>query len=190
MLFPQVIFSLPAWVEDFLASQPKRFPTPESRMQLAVQLSQTNVDYRTGGPFGAAIFETSTQTLIAPGVNMVMTLQCSIAHAETLAIMIAQKVLGTYHLVDQSSRTFELVCSTEPCSMCLGAIHWAGIQHLMCGAREEDARKIGFDEGLKPPHWERHFEQQGMTIVRDVAREDACRVLSQYHQQGGVIYNP
>jgi tRNA(Arg) A34 adenosine deaminase TadA len=46
-----------------------------------------------------------------------------------------------------------MVVSTEPCALCLGAIPWSGIRRLVCGARDEDARSIGFDEGEKVPYW-------------------------------------
>ena len=41
----------------------------------------------------------------------------------------------------------EMVASTQPCAMCLGATPWSGIRRLVCGARDEDAEEIGFDEG-------------------------------------------
>ena len=36
-------------------------------------------------------------------------------------------------------RAFELVTTTEPCAMCLGAIPWSGLSSVVCGARDQDA---------------------------------------------------
>jgi tRNA(Arg) A34 adenosine deaminase TadA len=74
-----------------------------------------------------------------------------------VAIMIAQKILGNFDLGDASVPAYELVTSTEPCAMCLGATPWSGVRGLVCGARDEDASAVGFDEGSKPqsgsPRW-------------------------------------
>jgi tRNA(Arg) A34 adenosine deaminase TadA len=83
----------------------------------------------------------------------------------------------------------ELVSSTEPCVMCLGAVVWSGVRRLVCGARDRDARKVGFDEGPKPDDWIGALEARGITVVRDVGREEAAGVLHHYVARGGVIYN-
>jgi tRNA(Arg) A34 adenosine deaminase TadA len=83
----------------------------------------------------------------------------------------------------------ELVSSTEPCAMCLGAVVWSGVRRLVCGARERDARAVGFDEGPKPEPWIGALAARGIAVLRDVGREASVRVLEQYAAQGGVIYN-
>jgi tRNA(Arg) A34 adenosine deaminase TadA len=141
------------------------------------------------GPFAAAIFETGSGKLVAPGVNLVVPARNSVLHAEIVAIMIAQRVVGHWDLGAEGMPPYELVCSTDPCAMCLGAIPWSGVRRLVCGARDEDARAIGFDEGLKPENWLQGFEERGISVVRDVMREEARAVLREYAQSGGVIYN-
>ena len=86
--------------------------------------------------------------------------------------------------------SYELVTSVEPCAMCLGAIGWSGIRQIVCGARDGDARKIGFDEGIKPKNWIKKFNRQGISVVQDVMRDQACSVLKDYRDSGGLIYNP
>ena len=88
-----------------------------------------------------------------------------------------------------NSGAYELVTSTEPCGMCLGALTWSGIQHLVCGARDEDARSIGFDEGPKPENWILELKNRGISVIRDLYREKAKEVLSLYKESGGIIYN-
>jgi hypothetical protein len=59
----------------------------------------------------------------------------------------------------------------------------------VCGARDEDARSIGFDEGHKPANWMRSLESCGISVARDVLREQAKDVLLEYGRRGGLIYN-
>jgi tRNA(Arg) A34 adenosine deaminase TadA len=104
-------------------------------MDLVTTLSKLNIEQGTGGPFGAGIFRTDTHTLVAPGVNLVLSSQSSLAHAEVVAIMMSQQILGVHDLGANGFPAHEIVTSCEPCAMCLGAICWSGIRHLVCGAR-------------------------------------------------------
>ena len=185
----EVILRLPDWIADFLANSEEIFPSIEARMKLTVTLSRLNMEYNTGGPFGAAIFEQNSGRLIAVGVNHVESTNHSIAHAEILAIASAQKTIGHYDLGAGKGSTFELVTSTEPCVMCLGAVCWSGVKRVICSARDEDARAIGFDEGPKPQNWVRSLESRGIKVIQDVLREQAKSVLSEYSKKGGLIYN-
>jgi tRNA(Arg) A34 adenosine deaminase TadA len=127
--------------------------------------------------------------LISVGVNLVESADCSIAHAEMIAIAVAQRVIGSYDLSGEKDIAYQLVTSTEPCAMCLGAIPWSGVRSVLCGARDEDARSIGFDEGHKPPNWVKSLDSRGISVVRDVLREQAKAVLLEYGRRGGLIYN-
>ena len=158
-------------------------------MKLVIALARQNMERNTGGPFGAGIFERDSGCLVAVGVNQVEASNCSIAHAEMLAIAIAQDAIGSYDLGSIEGSSCELVTSTEPCVMCLGAVCWSGVRHVVCGARDEDAREIGFDEGPKPPDWVRSLKSRGISVVKDVLREHAKAVLTEYRQGDGLIYN-
>jgi len=147
------------------------------------------VKHGTGGPFGAAVFEMESGRLIAPGVNLVVRSSCSAAHAEMVAIALAQQAAGHYDLGAPNRPPCEIVSSTEPCAMCLGAIPWSGLRRLICGARDADARRLGFDEGAKPEDWVRTFQDRGIEVVRDVMRAEARKVLIDYKEHGGLIYN-
>jgi hypothetical protein len=63
------------------------------------------------------------------------------------------------------------------------------VRSVVCGARDEDARAIGFDEGAKPHNWVNSLEDRGISIRRDVLREQAKAVLLEYSTRGGLIYN-
>jgi hypothetical protein len=64
-----------------------------------------------------------------------------------------------------------------------------GLRHVVCGAHDEDARAIGFDEGPKPLDWVGEMEHRGISVIRDVCREEAAEVLRYYAESGGEIYN-
>lgn len=130
-----------------------------------------------------------TGRLLAPGVNLVVGSGCSVFHAEMVAIMVAQKVVGTFDLGADNLPPYELVATTEPCAMCLGATPWSGVRHLVCGARDEDARAVGFDEGSKMSEWVGSLEDRGISVERNVLREEAVAVLREYAERGGEIYN-
>jgi tRNA(Arg) A34 adenosine deaminase TadA len=157
-------------------------------MELVIQLAESNVRRGSGGPFAAAVFDLEDRALVAVGVNLVVASGFSVAHAEVVALSLAQQRTGGFDLgAGPASR--ELVTSTEPCAMCLGAICWSGVRQVVCGARGEDARQIGFDEGPKPADWASGLERRGIAVTRDVMRERAAQVLRSYRDGAGPIYN-
>ena len=181
-------FRLPDWVSGFVGEGEVVCSSIEERMGFVVGASRENVRRGTGGPFGAGVFD-SAGRLISLGVNIVEANNCSVLHAEIVAIALAQKALGRYDISDGGKEDYELVTSTEPCAMCFGAVPWSGVSTLVCGARDEDARSIGFDEGPKLPNWVEALESRGITVVRDVLRDEAVAVLQEYAEHGGTIYN-
>jgi tRNA(Arg) A34 adenosine deaminase TadA len=105
-----------------------------------------------------------------------------------VAIALAQKGLDRYDLSDSGKENFELAASTEPCAMCFGAVPWSGVKQLLCGARDEDARSVGFDEGAKLSEWPEALKERGITVARDIERQAAVNVLNEYAKQQGTIY--
>jgi tRNA(Arg) A34 adenosine deaminase TadA len=186
---PRIAIRIPPWLEEFRATLTEPFPDDEARMSLAIELARRNVEAGTGGPFGAAVFDRSTGRLVAPGVNLVVSAGCSVLHAEVVALVLAEERLRSYDLHADGQPSCVLATSVEPCVMCLGAVHWAGIDRLLCGARGEDAEAIGFDEGPKPANWPTELTRRGMEVVRDVRRREATAVLESYRSRGGIIYN-
>ncbi len=188
--YPSLSLTLPNWLDAFcrpLTDTP--MPTPEARMAFVIRLARRNIEAQTGGPFAAAVFDLSTNRLVAPGVNMVTSRLCSSAHAEIVALSMAQQQLHHYDLGAPGLPPCELVTSTEPCAMCLGAVPWSGVRALTCGARGEDACAIGLDEGAKPGDWIGELEKRGIVVRRDVCRDAAVAVLQDYLTSGGAVYN-
>jgi tRNA(Arg) A34 adenosine deaminase TadA len=188
--FPELSIRYPAWTGPLVDNWDQSgFATVEGRMRFTIALAHRNVEAGTGGPFGAAIFDSATNALIAPGMNLVISSQCSVLHAEIVAIMMAQKIVGAFDLSESGLRRIELVTSVAPCAMCLGAIPWAGISRLVCGARDEDARAVGFDEGAKVADWTGELKKRGIETIVDTGRDNAVEVLRNYKAMDGVIYN-
>lgn len=186
---PNIILRLPDWLPTALPPAGQTYPDREQRMALVIDLARRNIRQGTGGPFAAAVFDLERQLLLAPGLNLVIDNHCSVAHAELMALMLAQQLTGSHDLGAPDLPRCELVSTTEPCAMCLGALPWSGIVSLVCGARDEDARSIGFDEGDKPADWPATLQRRGIEVHRDVCRPQALAVLQEYRQLGGPIYN-
>jgi tRNA(Arg) A34 adenosine deaminase TadA len=179
-----LVISVPSWLDDVVAGFPGPLETDEDRMALAIALSRSNVE-RGGGPFGALVF--LGPRLVGAGVNRVLGTGFSIAHAEIIAIMLAQQTLA---LAGASARPgpYSLIASTEPCCQCFGALVWSGIDRLVCGATTADAEAIGFDEGPKPDDWVSVLRSRDIAVTRGVRSEEARAVLAEYLRRGGTIY--
>ncbi|MDG5814127.1 nucleoside deaminase [Chitinispirillales bacterium ANBcel5] len=184
-----VTITIPEWIEPFLNHDCKVLNTVEQKMALVLKIANRNIEAKSGGPFAAAVFNLDTDEIISVGVNLVTTSGLSITHAEMVALMLAQKKMGTFDLGAKGLPPCQLVSSTAPCAMCLGAIPWSGIKSLVCGARDEDARSVGFDEGAKPVRWIDELNLRGIEVKADVLREEAKAVLQHYREMGGIIYN-
>lgn len=180
--------TLPPWLDRFMDEWTEPLDTIEQRMKLAVTLSAENVRHHTGGPFGAIVVEEQDSRLLSVGVNLVTTLELSLAHAEMVALSLAQSAARNWNL-GAASRV-QLVTSCEPCAMCFGAVPWSGVGSIVWGASKEEAEAAGFDEGDKPDHWVETLERRGITTQGGVLHEEAAAVLARYAHRDGAIYHP
>jgi tRNA(Arg) A34 adenosine deaminase TadA len=175
---------LPDWVAAELPAGDPPLKHIDERMRLAIHLARCNIDNKTGGPFAAIVFD-AAHRIVATGLNLVRTSNCSSAHAEILALSLAEHRTGRYHL----DSSYELVVTAEPCAMCAGAIPWSGIGRLITSATDHDIRAIGFDEGSKPHDWRQPLLSRGIEVVSEILRNESVAVLNRYRDQGGLIYN-
>ncbi|MCG5498480.1 nucleoside deaminase [Ectothiorhodospira variabilis] len=187
MDMPELKIRLPDWLLERLSGDWVPLHGDEEQMRFVISLARENVRQGSGGPFGAAVFDAEGH-LVAPGLNLVTSCRCSILHAEMVAMALAQKRLDNHDLSDGGHLHHTLVTSAEPCAMCLGAIPWSGVSRVICGARDEDVREIGFDEGAKPDHWADTLTRRGIQVQRDVLRPEATQILQAYVESGGAIY--
>jgi tRNA(Arg) A34 adenosine deaminase TadA len=179
---------LPDWLSVAARACPP-LATHEARMAFVIGLARRNVETGSGGPFGAAVFDSISGRLLSVGTNLVVASRCAAAHAEMLALSLAQKALGNFDLGAPGLPECELVTSVEPCVMCAGAVLWSGVRRLVCAAGSEDAQAIGFDEGPKHPDWANELRARGIEVMEGVLRAQAVTVLDYYRAAGGRIYN-
>ena len=183
--------SLPEWIDDFLKQYQFPLVSNEERMRFVLKLTLQNIEKTTGGPFGAAVFERESGQLVSVGVNVVLNQGCSAAHAEMMAIMLAQQELGTHDLGIPEVPEFQLVTSGKMCAMCLGSVVWSGVREVLASAQPEDVENIvGFDEGPAPADYDQQLEKRGISIIPSFLREEGCEVLQRYVDLEGVVYNP
>ncbi len=175
---------LPKWIKDIDTSSPLK--TDKAKMDFCIDLANRNIQNNTGGPFGAAIFNMETDELISIGVNVVVEQTCSSAHAEVIALMLAQEKIKNHRL---EPAEYVIFSSAQPCIMCFGAVMWSGVKKLIFGATKADVESItGFDEGPSIPNWDKELIDRNIEVVSGYMREAACTVLTDYKSMNGIIY--
>ena len=190
-LTTQAHVTLPSWVQPFLEQWKSPLESSQDRLRLANALARENVERGTGGPFASVIVESASSALVAVGVNVVVPGHTSLAHGEIVALLLAQQAWGTHDLAAEGRPALTLATNAQPCVQCYGAILWSGIKHVLQGARGSDVEALtGFDEGPLPQDWEGEWRKRGITLERDILRDDACEVLKRYQSLGAPIYNP
>ena len=178
----------PDWVQSAVDFD-RRYENDLDKMRVAIRVSRENVERGTGGPFGAAIFERDSGTLVSVGMNSVVRLNNCTLHGEMVAFMMAQQRVGSFTLAGPGMPVHELFTSCEPCAMCLGGTLWSGVKRVVCGAGREDASRLSFEEGPVFPESYKYLEDRGITIQRNVLRDEAKAVLELYRARAGKIYN-
>ena len=143
-------------------------------MQLAIQLSEQNVDQGKGGPFGAVVVKDGK--VIAKSANKVTSSNDPTAHAEVSAIRAACKKLKTFDLSGCVIYT-----SCEPCPMCLGAIYWARLDKIYYGNTKVDAAAIGFDDQFIYEELDLEMKERKLPIVQ-LMREEAQIAFKKWEQ--------
>jgi guanine deaminase len=107
-------------------------------MRAAIEITRKGIAAGQS-PFGSIIV--SNNVVVAATHNTVWLTTDPTAHAEVNCIRAAAKALRAIAL---SGCT--LYSTTEPCPMCLAAIHWAKIDRVVFGATIADAADAGFKE--------------------------------------------
>jgi tRNA(Arg) A34 adenosine deaminase TadA len=182
--------SLPGWAITKLAAVPENFDTAEKRMAVVLEFARHNVEEDTGGPFAAGVFELQTGRLVAIGMNRVVPSSCSSAHAEIVALSLAQSRLAVYDLGGLEQPAHELVVNWRPCAMCFGAVLWSGVRKLtIAGSGPELEGLTGFDEGPIHPEWRSELAKRDITVQEDVLREKSLALFRWFRDSGRLVYN-
>jgi tRNA(Arg) A34 adenosine deaminase TadA len=183
--------ALPDWAAaELTARVAQPIPCVEDRMRLVIGLARANFERDTGGPFAAAVFEEATGRVISVGVNRVVPTHCSSAHAEVMALSLAQRAVGTHDLGGTGQPAHQLVVNWAPCAMCCGAALWSGVRSLVVAGSGPDLEEItGFDEGPIHPSWAAELDRRGVRVVDGVLRVEACEMFRAFARSGRLVYN-
>jgi len=163
---------------------------PVRRLDLVLRLARRNFEEQSGGPFAAAVFRMDTWELIAAGVNRVVPSSCSAAHAEIVALTLAQQFYGTFDLGAANLPAHEIAVSWRPCAMCFGALPWSGVRSLLiAGSGDEMERLTGFDEGPIHPRWQDELAQRGIAVQHGPTQAEAVALFRDFAASGALVYN-
>jgi len=119
-------------------------------------------------PYGAVIVKSTDEYISAFNTT---TIEGPQAHAEMNVIKKINE-LGIYN-----SKDLKLYTTVEPCPMCMSAIIWAGIGHVIYGANIDDAKTYGNQiyircQDIADNAW---FD---IEITPEVEREDCLNLLA------------
>jgi len=98
--------------------------TDLAHLRLAIQIAARARDHGNH-PFGAVLANASGKVLLEVE-NTVVTERDVTNHAETNLIRLATKQFTAQQLA-----SYTMYASTEPCAMCAGATHWAGVGRVV-----------------------------------------------------------
>jgi tRNA(Arg) A34 adenosine deaminase TadA len=122
----------------------------------AIELAHDNVG-KGGRPFGAVVVKNGT--VIATGVNEVLSTNDPTAHAEVMAVRAASKVLGTSRLDGCA-----VYASGHPCPMCMAAMRLAGVTEVAYAYSNDDGEPYGLSTAAVYAELARPFADQSMKI--------------------------
>ncbi|RWC33844.1 MAG: nucleoside deaminase [Mesorhizobium sp.] len=110
--------------------------SPEELMAEAIAISRQAVSNPAHRPFAAFIVKDGE--IVGKGLNDTPSSHDPTAHGEVLAIRDATKRLST-----QDLSGCEIYTTCEPCSLCVAAIWWAGLDKMYYAATLKDCAEIG-----------------------------------------------
>lgn len=176
MTIPEIVINQPDWLTGFV-DWDRPYATDEEKMGLAIDLARANQGRQTGHPFGAAVFDQEIGLPVGVGVNLVGRCNNSILHAETMAIMSAQARLEVCPLTGDAGPRYELIASSEPCAMCLGAAWYAGVKRIVFGTLDHEILPFGFGLGPGLNELRPFYEQNGVELKPGVRSKEVLELF-------------
>lgn len=122
-------------------------------------------------PVGALVVDTSGR-LLAQGYNAPIRSHDPTAHAEILALRRAGRAIGNYRLTGTI-----LVCTLEPCLMCVGALAHARVSGVVFGARDPKAGAVV--SRLQVPQ-DYPFLNHSFWVLEGICRQECEQVLTDF----------
>jgi tRNA(Arg) A34 adenosine deaminase TadA len=145
-------------------------------MRLAIRKTQEGIAAGQS-PFGAIIVRNGE--VVAATHNTVWRDTDPTAHAEVNCIRAAAKVLKTILL-----HGCTMYSTTEPCPMCLTAIHWAKIDRVAFGACIADASDAGFGELFVDAKVLATMGRSPLVVESGLLREECAALFRQWREAG------
>lgn len=183
---PDLSIENPGWVRRHI-DWTLPYAGERDRMRVALRLARLNIEQKTGGPFGAAVFEAVSGRLVAAGVNRVAAFGNTVLHAEVMAITMAEHHFGGHGLARDDLPAIELYSSCEPCLMCVGAIMMSGVPAVLSASTVEDAAAVGIDGGAAPAAVWDLLRERGVSVTQRVLRDEGKDVLALWRAATGPI---
>ena len=153
-------------------------------MELSIKQAGKTMRKGIGGPFGAAIVNSTTGEIVCVTSNHVLADNDPTAHAEICAIRLACRILDTFDLTG-----YTIYATGYPCPMCMAAIIWANLDKVIYAGEAADADYIGFRDD-----WIYEFIEGGcendlvVPIQGDAkARQEVLKLYKEY-SKGGEMY--
>ena len=150
--------------------------TEAEYMRLAIRKAQEGIAAGQS-PFGAIIIKDNQ--VVAVTHNTVWRDCDPTAHAEVNCIRHAATALGTIFL-----HGCVMFSTTEPCPMCLSAIHWSKIERVMYGASIADAAAAGFCELSVDAKKLADMGQSPLRVESGLLREECAALFAQWQAAG------
>jgi tRNA(Arg) A34 adenosine deaminase TadA len=148
----------------------------EEFMRLAIRKAQDGIAAGQS-PFGAVIVRDGD--LVTVTHNTVWRDGDPTAHAEVNCIRQAASVLKTISL-----NRCTMYSTTEPCPMCLAAIHWAKIDRVVFGASIADAATAGFCELHVEAQELARMGGSPLRVESNLLREECAALFKQWQVAG------
>ncbi len=145
-------------------------------MRLAIRKAQEGIAAGQS-PFGSAIVRGGE--VIAVTHNSVWRSCDPTAHAEVNCIREAATALKSIFFPGCT-----LYSTTEPCPMCLSAIHWARIERVIFGATIADAAAAGFSELGVDAKVLAKMGGSPLQVDSGLLREECADLFVQWQQSG------
>jgi guanine deaminase len=145
-------------------------------MRLAIRKAQQGIASGQS-PFGSVIVRLGE--VIAVTHNSVWRDTDPTAHAEVNCIRAAAAALKTIFL-----HGCVLYSTTEPCPMCLSAIHWAKIERVIFGATIADAASAGFSELAVDAKVLARLGGSPLQVESGLLREECAELFLQWQSSG------
>ena len=150
--------------------------TDEDFMRLAIRKTREGIAAGQS-PFGAVIVKNGE--VVAATHNTVWKTTDPTAHAEVNCIRAAASALKTIFL-----HGCTMYSTTEPCPMCLSAIHWAKIERVVFGAVIADASDAGFHELYVPARELARLGGSPLKVENGLLQEECAALFREWQQAG------